>query len=116
MALPKGLDETIRAFFKGCEAGGKTTDTLTITLNMVDRLIADFQSNESEWEQAKNQLKTIAGLSGRLASSYAELDGKTKRIEWRHARLGLRDGKAECQEVLGVSRAKHCLCADFETE
>ena len=115
MTLPKGLEETIRAFFNGCEAGGKEADKITITLKMVERLMPDFEYHQDEWDKARNQLMAVAGLCGRLAALYAAVDN-SEVIEWPHARRGLRDGKAECRQVLGALRAKHCLKADLEND
>ena len=112
MAIPKGLKEAIQAFLKGCEANGQKADELSIALEMSDRLTVDFKSFESEWDKAKNQLLSIAGLSGRLAARYAELEGKSL-IEWAHARKGLQDGKEECHDISGT-RGKHCMSANFE--
>lgn len=116
MELPDGLEETIRRFFSGCYAMEMEADEISITLKMVEKLMPDFEKNKGEeWKKARTQLLAVAGLSGRLAGLHAQADGKQK-IEWSHARLGLRDGKAECQEVLGATDAKHCLRADFERD
>ena len=109
MALPKGLEETVKAFFSGCDAKKKETDAVDITLKMVGELFVDFKDNEDTWEKSQHQLKAVAGLSGRLAAAYAEQEGK-KKIEWRHALMGLRDGQAECKAVLSFM-AKHCSSA-----
>jgi hypothetical protein len=120
VALPKGLEETVQAFFNGCEEKRKERkkvkkmDTVTITLRMVERLFEDFKDHEDKWDEAQNQVKAVAGLSGRLAALYAERDGKDT-VAWHHARLGLRDGQAECQSVLS-ERAKHCAKADFKKD
>jgi hypothetical protein len=109
VALPKGLEETVKAFFSGCEAKKKETDAADITLKMVGELFTAFKDNESTWEDAQHQIKAVAGLSGRLAAAYAEHEGK-KKIEWSHALMGLKDGKAECQATLKLL-AKHCAGA-----
>ena len=78
---------------------------------MIERLTPDFSEWESEWPTAGPQVLTVARLSGRLASAYAELDGGKTEIKWTHARRGLQDGKEEGRQT---SRAKHCQNADFE--
>ncbi len=114
MTLPIGLEKTIRAFFRGCEATGKEADKITITIRMVEKLTIDFESEKEQWPAAETQLMAVAGLSGRLAGRYAELDGK-EVIEWSHARLGLQDGKEECRDSSGA-RAKHCWNAEFDKD
>ena len=113
MSSPKGLDETIEDFFKGCTFKGKTVDTDEVSKKMIHTLTADFTKWESEWEASKAQVLTVARLSGRLAAAYAELDGGKTEIKWKHAKQGLQDGKEECRQT---SRAKHCANADFESE
>ena len=115
MSHPRGLDEAIGAFIRGCNANGKQVDTEQVSEKMVERLSADFQEQEQRWDQVKNQLLTVAGLSGRLAALYAVLD-KSETVGWTQARKGLRDGQAECVEALGLRLAKHCARAAFEDD
>src|SRR5215218_4009895 len=96
MSLPKGLDETIVALIDGCRKKGIKIHESKVREKMIDRLSKDFKDQEALWEVAQFQILAVAGLSGRLAAVYARLD-KTDTADWHHARLGLRDGKAECQ-------------------
>ena len=113
MSQPKGLDDAIAAFIRGCEANGKQVDTEKVSEKMIERLSEDFLEQEHRWDQVKNQILTVAGLSGRLAALYAVLDNK-EIVQWTQARKGLRDGQAECVDAVGLTLAKHCANASFE--
>jgi hypothetical protein len=112
--LPTGLEETIKAFTDGCTEKTKTVSK-DVRLKMIEKLERDFKTWQEIWKDVKGQVLAVAGLSGRLAALYAELDGKKKEVEWKHARQGLRDGQAECRSNR-PERAKHCETADFETD
>jgi hypothetical protein len=113
VALPKGLDETIDAFNKGCDAKNRTVSP-EVRPQITERFRRDYQDNEGDWDAVSGQVLTIARLAGRLAALYAELDGKTM-VEWVHARFGLRDARSECQQGLGAARGKHCQSVDLDT-
>ena len=111
--LPLGLQETIDAFLAGCKA----KDT-PVAGDVPERIVGKFRdvyaANASEWPDAELQVLTIAGLCGRLAALYAQVDGSTT-VQWVHARHGLSDGQAECQTMFGrVNRGKHCKGVDLE--
>lgn len=114
MNLPTGLDETIAAFKRACSKKGKQVDA-DVETKMIERLGPDFEANKGEWNKLKNQVLTVAALSGHLASLHAELDNKKSIVEWTHARKGLQAGKDECQAAVAPNRAKHCQNAKFDT-
>jgi hypothetical protein len=111
MTLPDGLEKTITHFLDGCTAYGKTADAKNIREEMEKRLTKDFKDAKSEWPAAESQVLTVARLSGRLASAYADLDNNKTEVKWKHARRGLQDGKEECRQT---PRAKHCRTAKFD--
>ncbi|CAN5776741.1 hypothetical protein BH18ACI5_BH18ACI5_06770 [soil metagenome] len=113
VSLPDGLEQTIAAVIAGCRKKNVEINEEAVREKMIDRLYKDFKEFECEWPTVQYKILAVAGLSGRLAAVYARLD-KVEVAQWHQARKGLRDGKAECVEAVGLILAKHCANADFE--
>lgn len=113
--LPKGLPETIAAFNAGCDAKNREV-AADVASRIVDRFSDAYRANEGDWKPpVSEQVLTIARLAGRLGALYAQLAGSGK-VEWAHARFGLRDAQAECQTVFrSAAVGKHCKSVDLET-
>ena len=110
--LPKGLEDTIAAFNAGCDAKNKDVAP-DVRGRIIERFEQSYRENQGQWDEVKMQVLTVARLAGRLAALYANLDQSFK-VQWVHARFGLRDAKAECQSREGAI-GRHCQRVDLDT-
>lgn len=113
MTLPIGLQETIDEFRAGCTDKKKGV-AKDVEPEIIKRFGPTYKENECIWPFVKDQVLSMAGLAGRLAALYAEIEGKSDAA-WAHARQGLRDAQQECQNVFRDPRGKHCRGVDLET-
>ena len=112
--LPVGLADTIEAFTAGCATRNKRLAS-DVGAKIEERFRLAFQNAESDWPRVSRQVLTVAGLSGRLAALYAELD-HAEDVRWIHARFGLRDGQEECQLMFNTRLdGRHCSSVNLTT-
>ena len=113
-ALPVGLADTITAFTAGCASRHKRVAT-EVAAQIEERFRSSFERAETDWPRVSRQVLTVAGLSGRLAALYADLD-HSDEIRWIHARFGLRDGQEECQLMFNTRLdGRHCQTVNLTT-